>query len=88
MIGCAGSTMRCGSEDDFRKAAVSVDAFIRDMEGKQKRPGLNGISADEEGQGFSLYSRGSHKRARGDGMSCQTALSCHSEKKSGRKLLR
>jgi len=55
------------------------------IEGKEERPGLNGISADEEGQGFGVCSRESHKRARDDGMSSQTALSCHSEKKCGRK---
>jgi hypothetical protein len=88
MKSCDGSTMRSGSENDFRKAAVSVNAFFRKMNGKKERPGLKGIPADKESQGFSLCSRESHKRARDDGMSCQTALPCHSEKKSVRKLLR
>lgn len=54
----------------LRKAAVSVDAFIRKMEGKKERPELDGISADKEGQVFSAFGRESHKRARDDGMSC------------------
>ena len=70
MKGCAGSTMRCGSEDVLRKATVSVNAFIRGMKGNEERAGLKGISADEEGRVFSVCSRESHKRARDDGMSC------------------
>jgi len=35
--------MRCGSEDDFRKEAVSVNAFFRKMKGREERSGLEGI---------------------------------------------
>jgi len=62
--------MRCGSKNVRRKAAVSVDAFVMEMKGKEERPGLKGISAEKEGRVFSLCSRESHKRARDDGMSC------------------